>query len=158
SWGQYTGIVETFTLENWREVLTDSYFGEMFLRTLRISLLATLLAAVVGAPEAYILNRMSKSWKSFFLLIILGPLLLSVVARTRGWSWLFCANNGIANKAWMSVGVIAAPIPFMFTETGVIIALAHVMIPFMVLSVWTTLQKLDPQIENAALSLGASQM
>lgn len=158
SWGQYTGIVETFTLENWREVLTDSYFGEMFLRTLRISLLATLLAAVVGAPEAYILNRMSKSWKSFFLLIILGPLLLSVVARTLGWALLFGGNNGIANKALMSVGVIDAPIPFMFTETGVIIALAHVMMPFMVLSVWTTLQKLDPQIENAALSLGASQM
>ncbi len=157
SWGQYTGITEEFTLENWREVLSDPYFGEMFLRTLRISLLATLLAAVIGAPEAYILNRMGRTWKSFFLLIILGPLLLSVVARTLGWALLFGGSNGVANQALMKIGLIDAPLPFMFTETGVVIALAHVMMPFMVLSVWTTLQRLDPQIENAALSLGAGQ-
>ncbi|MDT1060967.1 ABC transporter permease [Paracoccus sp. CPCC 101403] len=157
SWGQYTGIVETLTLENWREVLSDPYFGEMFLRTLRISLLATLLAAVVGAPEAYILNRMDRRWKGFFLLIILGPLLMSVVARTLGWALLFGGANGVANQALMKIGLIDAPLPFMFTETGVVIALAHVMMPFMVLSVWTALQRLDPQIENAALSLGAGQ-
>ena len=58
--------------------------------------------------------------------------------------------------ALMKLGVISAPLPFMFTETGVVIALSHVMMPFMVLSVWAALQKLDPQIENAALSLGAS--
>src|SRR5580658_6365181 len=57
----------------------------------------------------------------------------------------------------MNLHVIAAPIPFMFTETGVVIALAHVLMPFMVLAVWAALQRLDPQIENAAASLGASQ-
>jgi putative spermidine/putrescine transport system permease protein len=56
----------------------------------------------------------------------------------------------------MNLGVIAAPIPFMFTETGVIVALSHVLMPFMVLAVWAALQRLDPQIENAAMSLGAS--
>jgi putative spermidine/putrescine transport system permease protein len=55
----------------------------------------------------------------------------------------------------MGLGLIAAPIPFMFTETGVIIALSHVLIPFMVLAVWAALQRLDPQVENAARSLGA---
>jgi putative spermidine/putrescine transport system permease protein len=58
----------------------------------------------------------------------------------------------------MSLGVIGAPWRFMFTETGMVVALVHVMMPFMVLSVWAALQRLDPQIENAALSLGAGSL
>lgn len=156
-WGQYKGIETVLILKNWREIWSDSYFHEMFLRTLRIASLATLITVVLGAPEAYILNRMRGAWKGLFLLVILGPLLISVVARTLGWALLFGGNNGVANIALMKLGVISAPLSFMFTEAGVVIALAHVLMPFMVLSVWAALQKLDPQIENAALALGASQ-
>lgn len=158
NWGQYTGIQFVITLKNWQEIWSDPYFYEMFARTFRVAVLATLAAAIIGAPEAYILNRMRAPWKGFFLLIILGPLLISVVARTLGWALLFGGNNGVVNKALMSVGLIGSPIPFMFTETGVVVALAHVMMPFMVLSVWAALQRVDPQIENAALSLGAGQI
>jgi len=155
-WGQYKGIEPVFILKNWREIATDPYYAEMFWRTFRIALLTTLITAVLGAPEAYILNRMSSPWKSIFLLVILGPLLISVVARTLGWALLFGGSNGLVNKLLMSLGLIATPLRFMFTETGMVVALAHVMMPFMVLSVWAALQRLDPQIENAALSLGAS--
>jgi putative spermidine/putrescine transport system permease protein len=81
-----------------------------------------------------------------------------VVARTLGWALLFGGNNGLVNKLLMSSGLIGAPLRFMFTETGMVVALAHVMMPFMVLSVWAVLQRLDPQIENAALSLGAGPL
>lgn len=155
-WGQYKGIEPVFILKNWREIVEDSYFHEMFLRTLRISVLVTVLAAVLGAPEAYILHRMGNPWKGIFLLIILGPLLISVVARTLGWALLFGGDTGLINKTLLTIGVIDEAIPFMFTETGVVIALTHVLMPFMVLSVWAALQRLDPQIENAAMSLGAS--
>lgn len=155
-WGQYKGIDPVFILKNWREVVEDGYFHEMFLRTLRISVLVTLVAALFGAPEAYILNRMKNPWKGIFLLVILGPLLISVVARTLGWALLFGGETGVINKALLRLGIIEQPIPFMFTETGVVIALSHVLMPFMVLSVWAALQRLDPQIENAATSLGAS--
>ena len=155
-WGQYKGIEPVFILKNWQEIWSDSYFHEMFARTFRIAVLATLITMVLGAPEAYILNRMRAPWKGVFLLVILGPLLISVVARTLGWALLFGGKNGVVNMGLMKIGLINAPLPFMFTETGVVIALAHVMMPFMVLSVWAALQKLDPQIENAALSLGAS--
>jgi putative spermidine/putrescine transport system permease protein len=154
-WGQYKGIEPVFILKNWREIATDPYYAEMFWRTFRIALLATLITAAFGAPEAYILNRMSGPWKSFFLLVILGPLLISVVARTLGWALLFGGNNGLVNKLLMSLGLIGSPLRFMFTETGMVVALAHVMMPFMVLSVWAALQRVDPQIENAAMSLGA---
>jgi putative spermidine/putrescine transport system permease protein len=154
-WGQYKGIEPVFILKNWREVLEDSYYYEVFWRTFRIALTVTVLAALFGAPEAYILNRMKSPWRGLFLLVILGPLLISVVARTLGWALLFGGSSGVANKALMSLGVIAAPLPFMFTETGMIVALAHVLMPYMVLSVWAALQRLDPHVENAAVALGA---
>jgi putative spermidine/putrescine transport system permease protein len=157
-WGQYKGIETVFILKNWQEIVSDPYYAEMFWRTFRIAVLATLITAVFGVPEAYILNRMRAPWKGLFLLLILGPLLMSVVARTLGWALLFGGNNGLANKLLMSSGLISSPIRFMFTETGMVIALAHAMMPFMVLAVWTALQRLDPQIENAAVSLGAGAL
>jgi putative spermidine/putrescine transport system permease protein len=157
-WGQYKGIEPVFILKNWREMASDPYYAEMFLRTFRVAVLATLITAALGVPEAYILSRMSGPWKGFFLLVVLGPLLISVVARTLGWALLFGGNNGVANKLLMSLGLIASPVRFMFTETGVVVALAHAMMPFMVLAVWTALQRIDPQIENAAASLGASPL
>ena len=151
-----TGIRPVFSLANWIEVFTDGYFHEMFLRTLRISLWVTAICAVLGAPEAYILSRMRAPWKGIFMLVILGPLLISVVARTLGWALLFGGETGLINKTLLQLGLIATPLQFMFTETGVVVALAHVLMPFMVLSVWAALQRLDPQIENAAMSLGAT--
>ena len=153
-WGQYKGIVPDFTLKNWREIATDSYFLEIFLRTFRIAILVTLFAIVIGVPEAYILNRMSPGWRSLCMLAVIGPLLVSVVARTLGWA-LLLGPNGLVNQGLIALGLVGTPLEFMFTETGVVVALTHVLIPFMILAVWASLQRLDPQIENAASSLGA---
>lgn len=157
-WDPYRGIETVLILDNWREVWSDGYFHEMFLRTFRIAVLVTALCALLGAPEAYIVSRMRDPWRGVFVLVVLGPLLISVVARTLGWALLFGGHSGVVNRALIDLGLIADPLPFMFTETGVVIALAHVLMPFMVLSVWAALQRLDPQIENAAASLGASQL
>jgi putative spermidine/putrescine transport system permease protein len=154
-WGQYKGIETVITLKNWREIATDSYFFEIFLRTFRIALTVTVVSVLIGAPEAYILNRMAAPWRSVFLVIVLGPLLISVVARTLGWALLF-GSTGLINVALVRLGIVATPIQFMFTETGVVIGLVHVLVPFVVISVWASLQRLDPQIENAAVSLGGS--
>lgn len=155
-WGQYKGIEPVFILKNWREVIEDDYFHEVLARTLRIALSVTLLAAVFGAPEAYILNRMRSPWRAICLLVVLGPLLISVVARTLGWALLFGGHSAVVNRLLMSAGLISDPLNFMFTELGVVVALTHVLMPYMVLSIWASLQRLDPQVENAAASLGAS--
>lgn len=156
-WGQYTGIETVVVLDNWREVIEDPYFAEMFLRTFRIAVLVTLAAALIGAPEAYVLHRMRSPWKGIFLLIVLGPLLISVVARTLGWALLFGGETALVNIALSRLGVISEPLRFMFTETGVVIALTHVLVPFMVLSVWASLQRMDPRVDDAAVSLGAGR-
>jgi putative spermidine/putrescine transport system permease protein len=150
------GIQPVFILKNWQDLFTDEYFREMFGRTLRVAVAVTLITMALGTPEAYILHRMDRRWRGIFLLVILGPLLISVVARTLGWALLFGGETGIINKALLKLHVIDSPIPFMFTETGIVIALSHVLVPFMVLSVWAALQRLDPQVESAAMSLGAS--
>lgn len=156
-WGQFTGIEFVFVLDNWIEVAEDPYFAEMFLRTFRISIIVTLAAALLGTPEAYVLHRMRSPWKGIFLLVVLGPLLISVVARTLGWALLFGGETALVNLALQRLGLISEPLRFMFTETGVIIALTHVLVPFMVLSVWAALQRIDPRVGDAAVSLGASQ-
>jgi putative spermidine/putrescine transport system permease protein len=147
------GIEEVYSLRNYAEILGDSYYHEVFLRTFRIAFLVTLLAMLLGAPEAYILYRMRQPWRGFFLLIVLGPLLISVVSRTLGWALLF-GSTGLVNRALATFGV--EPLQFMYSETGVVIGLTHVLVPFMVISVWASLQRLDPQVENAAVSLGAT--
>jgi putative spermidine/putrescine transport system permease protein len=154
-WGQYKGIEPVFILKNWREVLADDYYHSVFWRTLRLAAAVTLLTALLGAPEAYILHRMRAPWRGLFLLVVLGPLLISVVARTLGWALLFGGSSGVVNAALLNLGWIREPLPFMFTETGVVIALTHVLLPYMVLSVWASLQWLDPRVVDAAQSLGA---
>ncbi|KOP52062.1 ABC transporter permease [Pseudomonas coronafaciens pv. porri] len=145
---------DSYTLDNYLAVVTDSYFYEIFLRTFWISALVTLLCVLIGVPEAYILSRMGTPWRSIFLILILTPLLISVVVRAFGWSLLLGAD-GLINQAIQFMG--GRPVKLLYTPFAVIIALVHVMLPFMIIPVWTSLQKLDPTAEQAALSLGASQ-
>ncbi|MBD8597486.1 ABC transporter permease [Pseudomonas sp. CFBP 8772] len=143
-----------WTLAQYTNLLTDSYFYEIFLRTFWISALVTLLCVVIGVPEAYILSRMGTPWRSIFLILILTPLLISVVVRAFGWSLLLGAD-GLINQAIQALG--GRPIKILYTPFAVILALVHVMLPFIIIPVWTSLQKLDASAEQAALSLGATQ-
>ncbi|MDP2803074.1 MAG: ABC transporter permease [Phreatobacter sp.] len=156
-WSSTQGIVPTLTVQNYAEILSDSFFAEIFLRTLRIALWVTLICVLIGAPEAYILRRMREPWRSSFILVVIGPLLVSVVARTLGWA-LLLGGNGLIPLALHRLGLTSSPVSLMFTETGVVIALVHVLVPFMVLSVWASLARMDPATERAAQSLGASQI
>jgi len=149
------GILPGFSLANYAEVLADSYFHRIFIRTFLLSILVTFFCVLLGTPEAYILHRMSSRWKSLCMLAILGPLLVSVVVRTLGWAILI-GSDGIINRTLLAIGLIDAPVKLMFTMTGLVIALVHVLIPFMVLSVWASLQKLDSMVESAGQSLGAT--
>ena len=148
------GVQDEFTLAHYAAILSDSYFLNIFWRTLRLAALTTLICAVIGAPEAYVLSRMREPWRSIFLLAIIGPLLVSVVVRTFGWSMLL-GPTGLVNDTFRGLGI--GTVKILYTETAIVIALVHVMLPFMVIPVWTSLQKLDPMVEAAAWTLGASR-
>ena len=151
----YGGIRVTFTLKNYLEILTDGYYWEIFGRTFGVSALVTVACVILGTAEAYVLSRMRNPWKGLFLMIVLGPLLISVVVRTLGWALLF-GSTGLISKTLQALGLASEPVNLMYTNLGVGIALTHVMVPFMVISVWASLQRVNPQTEAAAVSLGAS--
>jgi putative spermidine/putrescine transport system permease protein len=152
----YGGIQATFTWKNYIEIFSDSYYYEIYARTFGVAAAVTVACLVLGTAEAYVLSRMANPWKGLFLMVVLGPLLISVVVRTLGWALLF-GSTGLINKALMGIGVISTPIDLMYSNLGVGIALTHVLVPFMVISVWASLQRINPATEAAALSLGASQ-
>lgn len=142
-----------FTLAHYALVFSDSYYLGIFWRTFWVSALVTLICVLIGAPEAYVLSRMRNPWRSALLLVVLAPLLVSVVVRAFGWSMLL-GPEGAVNALLQLLGI--GPVKILYTSAAVVIALVHVMLPFMVIPVWTSLQKLDPGVENAALSLNAT--
>ncbi|KVO50520.1 ABC transporter permease [Burkholderia stagnalis] len=148
-----TGPIAAFQFGNYVDVIGSSYFHTIFARTFGIAALTTVICVAIGTPEAYVLARMRDPWRSLFLLAILAPLLVSIVVRAFGWSMLL-NTNGLVNQALGLAGL--GPYKLEYTTFAIVIALVHVMLPFMVIPVWTALQRLDPQTEHAALSLGAS--
>ncbi len=148
------GIQPTYGFGNYLEVLFDGYYQEIFLRTGGMALAVTLICIVLGVPETLILAKMKPAWRGTFFVVILGPLLISVVVRTLGWSVLL-GSQGIVNSALRGLGIIDEPIRLLFSLTGVVIVMTHVFLPFMVIAVWSAMQRLDSQIEHAARSLGA---
>ena len=151
------GIQPGYTWANYVEILGDSYYHEIFIRTGMMALGVTALCVLAGVPETLILARMRAPWRGLFLIVILGPLLISVVVRTLGWS-ILQGNQGTINSALQSLGIIDEPVRFLFSMLGVVIALTHVFLPFMVIAVWSALQKLDAQVEHAGRSLGATSV
>lgn len=149
-----TGVGESLTSANYADIARDDYFHVIFARTFGMALLVTALCCLVGVPEAYVLSRLSARWRAVSMVVVLGPLLISVVVRTLGWA-LLLGNEGVVNKAVMAAGLVREPVRMMFTFSGVVVALVHVLVPFMVLAVWASLQKLDAATEQAAASLGA---
>src|SRR5512133_4215478 len=109
-----------FTLEHYAHVFTDDYYYGIFWRTFWISGLVTLICVAVGAPEAYILSRMGKPWRSILLLVVLAPLLVSVVVRAFGWSMLL-GPEGLVNSGLKALGLPGMRI--LYTEAAVVIAL-----------------------------------
>ena len=148
-----TGVKNIFTWAHYAAIFTDDYYFEIFWRTFWIAGLTTLICLLIGAPEAYVLSRMGDPWRTVFLLIVLAPLLVSVVVRAFGWSMLL-GPRGLVNQVFAFIGM--GPFKILYTEWAVVIALVHVMLAFMIIPIWTSLQKLDPGVENAALSLSAS--
>ena len=157
SYSDTQGVLLTWSLQNYASVLSDDYFLTIFLRTLIVALATTIACMLIGVPEAWFLSRLQPRWRGLCLLVVLGPLLISVVVRTLGWTILM-GRDGLINQALSALHLTDSPVDLLFTVTGLVIALVHVMVPFMVIAVWTALGGVDPATENAAVSLGASQL
>ena len=135
--------------------LTDSYYLGVLWRTVRISLVITLISAVAAYPVSYFLVRSAGWVRQLLLMVILIPLITSPVVVAYGWLVLL-GSKGVVNGALMALGIADAPTKLIYTEFTLTIGLVHVLSPFMVLSVAAALQNVDWNLVLAARSLGAS--
>jgi len=144
------------TLDNYKFLLTRSLYLEVFLRTFVVGIAVGLIDVVLGFPLAYFLVRTRSRWKGLLIALSLAPLLASVVVRTYGW-YIILNRFGVANDALLGLGIIDQRIPFMPSTGDIVIGLAHALLPYTVLSIMGSLNGVNPNLESAAMSLGASR-
>ncbi|QDL93331.1 ABC transporter permease [Paroceanicella profunda] len=140
--------------DNYIRLFTDAFYAGVLLETLKVSVLVTLICLVIGYPVAYFMVRYAGRWNPFLVFCLIAPLLTSIIMRTFGWEVIF-ARKGLLNLFLMDAGLISRPLDLLRNPVSVYIGLAHVLAPFMVLSITAVLQGADRRLEEAARVLGA---
>jgi putative spermidine/putrescine transport system permease protein len=146
---------EPVTLSHFLHFFETSLYSHVLLVTLRISLVTAALAAVLGYPVALVMTRSHPAIARIVTFITIAPLIVSVVVRSYGWI-LILGNGpaGLLNWLLLSLGVINTPLRLLYSETAVVIGSLHVFLPMMVLPLASALGKIQPQLEEAARTLG----
>jgi putative spermidine/putrescine transport system permease protein len=149
------GITDGFTVRYYTRLLTDSYYLEVIGRTLALGFTVTLSTLVIGYPVAFFLARTRSRWRSWLTILVVFPLMLNLVVRTFGWIALL-AQNGLVNQALRALGLVDSPVKLLFNFAGLLIAMTHIFLPFMVLVLIGAIQNIPRDVEDAARILGAS--
>jgi putative spermidine/putrescine transport system permease protein len=150
--GALTGPI---TLEHYSHFFGTALYSHVLIVTLRISLITAGIAAILGYPVALVMVRSHPLIGRIVTLITIAPLIVSVVVRSYGWQ-LILGNGptGLLNWVLRTIGLIDLPIRVLYTETAVVIGSLHVFLPMMVLPLASALGKIDPNLEDAARTLG----
>jgi putative spermidine/putrescine transport system permease protein len=145
---------DALTLAQYTKVLGDVYYLQVLVQTILLGIVVTLLCLVTGYPMAYAIARAQGAWKVVLIFVLVAPLLVNVVVRSFGWM-VILGGKGVLNTVLTALHLPA--VELMYTWTGITIAMVHVLLPFMVLAIASTLETLDARLEEAAQVLGASQ-
>jgi putative spermidine/putrescine transport system permease protein len=144
------------TLDNYRFLLTRPLYLQVFLRTFVVGISVGLIDVALGFPLAYFLVRTRSRWKGALIALSLAPLLASVVVRTYGW-YIILNRFGVANDALLALGLLDERIAFMPSTGAIVVGLAHALLPYTVLTIMSSLNGINPNLESAAMSLGATR-
>lgn len=147
------GVILKFTLDNYRK-LTQSGFARVFVQTLRMAFQTTLLCILIGYPFALIMARTQGRMRKFLLLMVIVPFWTNALVRIYGWRILMM-GDGPVNRFLMALGVIDAPLKMMNTRGAVLLGMVYGLIPFMILPVFSSADKLDRTLIAAGRDLGA---
>ncbi|WP_116134498.1 ABC transporter permease [Tropicimonas sp. IMCC34043] len=148
---------EGFSLQGYVQFFSESYYALSLPQSLLLGALTTALCLILAYPVALHIATASKRWRGILYGIVLSPLLVGIVVRSYGWTILL-GNSGVINSTLREMGLITRPLPLMYNNFGVVLALAHVFLPFMVLPLLSSLQAMDPAVQQAARSLGAGRL
>jgi putative spermidine/putrescine transport system permease protein len=144
------------TLDNYRFLLTRPLYLEVLLRTFIVGIGVGVVDVGLGFPLAYFLVRTKSRWKGVLIALSLAPLLASVVVRTYGW-YIILNRFGVANDALLGLGILEQRIAFMPSTGAIVVGLAHALLPYTVLTLMGSLNGINPNLESAAMSLGATR-
>ena len=156
SFSRFESSVTTlgFYLDNYEKILTDGITLKIFFQTVELSLMITLFCLLLGYPVAMLMRRVGPKARLWILLLVVSPLLTSIIVRNVAWV-LILGRSGMINDLLISWGLISKPLPLMYNTFGVVLAVVHVYLSFMVLPLFAALSSINNSLEEAAASLGA---
>lgn len=146
----------TFTLDNYTRLL-DSLYAKVLMHSFYMAIVATLLCLVIGYPFAYIVAKMPAKWRPIMLFLVIVPFWTNSLIRTYGLK-IVLGTQGILNQALLGLDIIDKPLRIMYTETAVMIGLVYILLPFMILPLYSAIEKLDGTYIEAARDLGANKL
>ncbi|MCG9631033.1 MULTISPECIES: spermidine/putrescine ABC transporter permease PotB [Vibrio] len=149
-------IEMTFTLDNYARLADPLYF-KVLAHSFYMAIVATLLCLVIGYPFAYIVAKMPAKWRPFMLFLVIVPFWTNSLIRTYGLK-IVLGTQGVLNKSLMALEIIDKPMRIMYTETAVMIGLVYILLPFMILPLYSAIEKLDDTYIEAAKDLGANKL
>jgi spermidine/putrescine transport system permease protein len=162
--GLYGGVEWNFYHWNFGRILGwadgtveefDIVYLLIFLRSLKLAFITVVLCMVLCYPVAFWISRLPDRWKTFFLFLIVLPFFASLIVRLYAWI-LILKPSGAFNQALLALGLIDRPLDLIFTENAVITGMVYVMVPFMFLPIYASVEKLDRSLLEASHDLGAT--
>jgi len=149
-------IEMTFTLDNYLR-LADPLYIKVLWHSFYMAIVATVLCLVIGYPFAFIVARMPEKWRPIMLFLVDCAFFSNSLIRTYGLK-IVLGSQGILNKSLMALEIIERPIRIMYTESAVMIGLVYILLPFMILPLYSAIEKLDRTYIEAAKDLGANKI
>lgn len=154
--GQFGGIVYEPTLSNYARAL-DPLFVRVLLFSLRVSLITTIVALLLGYPTAYFIATRPARMRIALLVLVVLPFWTNFLIRT--YAWIVLLNReGLVNRALRGLGVIEESITLLNNEFAIIVGLTYAFLPLMILPIYASIERLDPRLREAASDLGASRV
>jgi putrescine transport system permease protein len=142
------------SLDNYIFLFGDRFYATIYLNSIKMAAIGTLLCLLLGYPMAYFIARQPAAWRNLLLLGVILPFWISFLLRIYAWIGLL-NTNGIINNALMSIGLITEPLSLLYNDFAVYIGIAYSYLPFMILPLYATLEQLNLDLNDAAADLGA---
>ncbi|HSB72367.1 MAG TPA: ABC transporter permease subunit [Candidatus Methylomirabilis sp.] len=148
-------MLRIWTIENYTELVTSTIYLRVLWRTIQIAGLTTIFCVLLAYPFAYFLARGVRRWRELLVIMVMIPFWTSFLVRTYAWMSIL-GEHGVLNETLLQLGLIRQPLQVLYTTTAVIIAATYLFFPFAILTLYSSLEKLGPSTEEAALDLGAT--
>lgn len=154
--GEVMGVTSEVTLRNYARLASPEYVN-VLLKSLRLAAITTVICILIGYPFGYFMARLSPVARSVVMLLIIVPFWTNALIRIYGWRILLM-SNGPLNTILQKLGLIKEPLKLLYTDGAVLLGMVYALIPFMILPTFTTVDKLDFSVVEAARDLGASPL